>query len=318
MHPEGRKFSELRLLLSDTATSAISIRCGERDRGKRKEERKAFAFSLSFYLITSILAHSPLFLSHHSSLSSHPFINHHLAFSHHWHIHHSIIHSSLSPSLSLTLHSFHQHNMKPTLLLLGALALVASTASSAKPPLPQDHDNHHYYTVKINDLAATSPQEIARHLGVQYIGQVGELQNYHLFSYPKVDFEKRSLASTSPLEERASGQVEQQHDVVLKRYEQFKASSLFTRHLQRKRSLSGEASTTTTDAHPLGDINRQVLRQRVKRAMIPLEPRDEHVKGDTQPADGVAAHFQIKDPGFQYQWHLVGFLFLVSVGLFFF
>ncbi|KAG0349769.1 pheromone processing endoprotease, partial [Podila minutissima] len=193
--------------------------------------------------------------------------------------------------------------MKPTLLLLGALALVASTASSARPPLPQDHDNHHYYTVKINDPAATSPQEIARHLGVQYIGQVGELQSYHLFSYPKADVEKRSLAMSSPLEERASGQTEQ-HDMVVKRYEQFKASSLFTRHLQRKRSLSGEISSAAADAHPLGDINRQVLRQRVKRAMIPQEKRQENIEGEKQPADGVAAHFQIKDPGFQYQWHL--------------
>lgn len=198
--------------------------------------------------------------------------------------------------------------MKPTLLLLGALALVASTASSAKPPLPQDHDSHHYYTVKINDPAATSPQEIARHLGVEYIGQVGELQSYHLFSFPKADFEKRSLPWSSPLEaeneHETSGQLEQQHDVVLKRYEQFKASSLFSRHLG-KRSLSEEASTTT-DLHPLGDINRQVLRRRLKRALIPVEKRQENVPGERQPADGVAAHFQIKDPGFQYQWHLVG------------
>ncbi|KFH73648.1 hypothetical protein MVEG_00862 [Podila verticillata NRRL 6337] len=197
--------------------------------------------------------------------------------------------------------------MKPTLLLLGALALVASTASSAKPPLPQDHDNHHYYTVKINDPATTSPQEIARHLGVEYIGQVGELQSYHLFSFPKADFQKRSLPWSSPLEAEnehgTSRPLEQQQDVVLKRYEQFKASSLFSRHL-RKRSPSEEASSTTTDLHPLGDINRQVLRRRLKRALIPLEKRQENVPGEQQPADGVAAHFQIKDPGFQYQWHL--------------
>ncbi|KAG0344042.1 pheromone processing endoprotease [Podila humilis] len=193
--------------------------------------------------------------------------------------------------------------MKPTLLLLSALALVASAASAAKTPLAHDHDNHHYYAIKINDASAASPQEVANHLGVQYIGQVGELTNYHLFSYAKSSHEKRSL---SALEQSISAQAAQS-DIIVKRFEDLKASSLFDHHIQnKKRALSEETGTVIADQalHPLGHIDRQLLRRRLKRYMVPLEPRQEHVQGEKQPADGVAAHFQIKDPGFQYQWHL--------------
>ncbi|CAO3572008.1 unnamed protein product [Mortierella alpina] len=53
----------------------------------------------------------------------------------------------------------------------------------------------------------------------------------------------------------------------------------------------------------VGAIHKQVRQKRYKRD-IPLLARDEYAQGDDQPSDGVAAHFQIKDPGFGYQWHL--------------
>ncbi|KAF9428497.1 pheromone processing endoprotease [Podila epigama] len=202
--------------------------------------------------------------------------------------------------------------MKPILLLMGALALVASTASAAKPVLHQDNHNHHYYIIKINDLQATNPQEIAHHLGVTYVGQVGELAKYHLFSYPKTTsvVEKRSLLnvnnnSNDLCNATTSASTNHHHnDIIVKRYEEFKSSSLFTHHIQKRAELVSTSSLLEDELHPLGDINKQVLRRRWKRAMIELDPRDENTPGEPQPADGVADHFQIKDPGFKYQWHL--------------
>ncbi|KAF8985629.1 hypothetical protein BGZ46_003029 [Entomortierella lignicola] len=198
-----------------------------------------------------------------------------------------------------------QGDMKTILLVLGAVALIAAipSAQTAKPPLIQDTANHHYYAVKLNDLEVAPPREIAQLLDVQYIGQVGELSNYHLFSYPKTAFEKRSDASTSfNTTLTADGQYQ---DIVIRRYEELKQSKTFHQQMMlRKRGFAGEADAgSSADLHPLGHIQKQILRKRVKRAMV-IEPRDEHVQGEVQPKDDVAAHFQIADPGFGYQWHL--------------
>ncbi|KAF9091436.1 pheromone processing endoprotease [Mortierella sp. AD031] len=215
--------------------------------------------------------------------------------------------------------------MKPVLLLLGALAFIAADApltDAAKQPLTQDAANHHYYTVKINNLDVASPQEIASHLGVEYVGQVGELPQYHLFSYPKTTHEKRTFV----LDEDSPQHNSTSHDIVIQRYEQLRESKAFQRELLQRtyssRSSSilskrggeeGEMivsppSLSTTNwmgLHPLGPIDKQVLRRRVKRELvIDVERRNEHVKGEAQPVDGMAAHFGIKDPGFNYQWHL--------------
>ncbi|KAG0371249.1 peptidase S8/S53 domain-containing protein [Gamsiella multidivaricata] len=200
--------------------------------------------------------------------------------------------------------------MKPVFLLLSAIALLTQTCHTGRPPLVQDTVNHHYYAVKFNDLDVTSPQEIAQHLGVQYVGQVGEMHRYHLFSYPKSLHEKRAEQSGLPSLNATLTTDGQQQDIVLRRYEELKQSNSFSRQMMmRKRGLSKRGISTEAetgipeDLHPLGPIHKQVLRKRIKRA-ISIEPRDEHVKGETQPADEIAAYFQIKDPGFGYQWHL--------------
>lgn len=213
--------------------------------------------------------------------------------------------------------------MKPVLLLLGALAFIASAppqTQAAKPPLPYDAINHHYYTIKINNLDVTSPQEIARHLGVEYVGQVGELKQYHLFSYEKTTHEKRADVTEVYGQQQFNSSS---HDIILQRYQQLKENKVFHRELLQRTYASqlskrGEAGageeqlvsynlpTDMMNLHPLGPIDKQVLRQRVKRELvINLDRRDEHVKGEEQPQDGTAALFAIKDPGFQYQWHLV-------------
>ncbi|KAG0270293.1 pheromone processing endoprotease [Linnemannia exigua] len=206
--------------------------------------------------------------------------------------------------------------MKPVLLLVGALAFIAATTQAGKPPLPYDADNHHYYTIKINNLDITSPQEIASHLGVEYIGQVGELTQYHAFSYPKTTHEKRADVTAFGFDGRQNNSTS--HDIVLQRYQQLRESKVFHRELLQRsynsmnglskrgeEQLDSSNSPKALDLHPLGPIDKQVLRRRVKRELaVGVERRYEFVKGEDQPADGMAAHFAIKDPGFRYQWHL--------------
>lgn len=198
--------------------------------------------------------------------------------------------------------------MKPVLLLsvVGALAAFQPLAcSAARPPLVQDHKNHHYYAVKLNDLSAISPAEIARHLGVEYVGQVGELVNYHLFSYPKTVHEKRDDSATSSAFNATMTADGQYRDIVLKRYEELRQSKTFNQQLKR-RSLSkrGVEPQLSEDMDVLGPIQKQILKRRIKR-VLPSVRRDEYIRGEEQPADDVAAHFNIADPGFVYQWHLV-------------
>ncbi|KAF9116563.1 hypothetical protein BGX27_001419 [Mortierella sp. AM989] len=191
--------------------------------------------------------------------------------------------------------------MKTILLLLSAVALIATApfAHAGKPSLVQDTANHHYYAVKLNDLDAAPPREIAQMLGVQYIGQVGELSNYHLFSYPKTSFEKRSDAAESHSFNATLTADGQHQDIVLRRYEELRSKAFYQQ--LSKRGLANAGSSV--GPHPLGPIHKQVVRKRTKRAMV-IEPRNEYVHGEAQPKDGVAAHFQITDPGFGYQWHL--------------
>ncbi|KAF9435715.1 pheromone processing endoprotease [Entomortierella beljakovae] len=203
--------------------------------------------------------------------------------------------------------------MKPVLLLLSALAILATAPSSANSsisPFIQDNTNYYYYAVKINDLDVAPPSDIAQKLGVQYIGQVGEMSNYHLFSFPKRRRIKRSEVSSLSNNLTTTNNDE---DIVLKRFDVLKQSNTFSQQSAfmkrglRKRSLENNevntySSPSTTDMNVLEAIHKQLPRKRVKRAMI--TPRDEHVHGETQPKDGVAAHLGVVDPGFGYQWHL--------------
>ncbi|KAF9973404.1 pheromone processing endoprotease [Actinomortierella ambigua] len=205
--------------------------------------------------------------------------------------------------------------MKPTLFLLSAIALAASSSlvsnvASAAPASSQQvdtrphvyaHDDHHYYTIQVRDLTATTPQELAESLGIEHVGQVGELQNYHLFRSPKSALEKR-VSDFSPLHgahaDRAAA-VDEEEDIVVQRYHAFKRS--FWQHALNKRD--GEYQDGD-EHHPLGAIEKQVLRRRIKR-VLPWVPRqDQQAQAPPQTSDQVAGLFGITDPGFKNQWHL--------------
>ncbi|KAG0232086.1 pheromone processing endoprotease [Actinomortierella wolfii] len=215
--------------------------------------------------------------------------------------------------------------MKPILLILSAIALAASLplvskvnaspASNRQPgarPHVYNHQDHHYYTIQLRDLSVTTPQELASQLGIEHVGQVGELKDYHLFRSPKSALEKRAAVVnfSSPLYDSHASLTEanEEEDLVVQRYHAFKRS-FWQQHLSKRDGNSTSSSSSEHLAeddvrHPLGAIEKQVLRRRIKR-VLPWERRQsENVQGEAQPRDDVADQFGIKDPGFTYQWHL--------------
>ncbi|KAI5821099.1 peptidase S8/S53 domain-containing protein [Pyronema omphalodes] len=60
-------------------------------------------------------------------------------------------------------------------------------ALAASPPLlrPRDYQSKEYYALQLQPSAR--PEEIAEHLGLQFEGQIGQLNDHYLFSGPKTD-----------------------------------------------------------------------------------------------------------------------------------
>jgi kexin len=141
------------------------------------------------------------------------------------------------------------------------LSLLASIASCAR-----DYAVNDYYALHL-DPATSSPSDIARHLGLRHEGQLGSLDDHHIFSAPK-----------------------HQNDIVEESIQELK------RRRKRKRDYT---------AHVLDGVllnEKQVLRKRlVKRSVLP--PRAEGTSAVDTRAQ-VAKSLNIVDPIFNEQWHI--------------
>ncbi|ORX51333.1 hypothetical protein DM01DRAFT_1289941 [Hesseltinella vesiculosa] len=136
-----------------------------------------------------------------------------------------------------------------------------------------------YYTLHFpqpNDVTHLDARHIAQEIGIRYEGPVGELSTYHLVSVPKHQADKRA-----------------DQDDIIHAFEQMKHSqtTLAKRHLD----------TDLTPWHRVHRIDRQVLRQRTRRAVLPRAPimTGELLFEDAQKT------LDIQDPGFGQQWHLI-------------
>ena len=173
------------------------------------------------------------------------------------------------------------------LLGLAGLASAASAASSASPvrrSIHRNHDTNDYYVLHLDP--ETSPDQIALHLGLVHEGQLGELQDHHVFS---------------------SGKTE--HDLVKRE---------LAEHKRRKRNLSGMTERSTLDGVLFAQ--KQVLRKPWEKRVVP--PRDPSLPSSQVKANAVRADPQavakltqvadtlgIKDPIFKDQWHLFNTLY---------
>ncbi|ORY04429.1 hypothetical protein K493DRAFT_275863 [Basidiobolus meristosporus CBS 931.73] len=128
----------------------------------------------------------------------------------------------------------------------------------------QNHQEHHYYAIH-----STAPVEVAQLLALVHHGQIGELENYHLFSCPKM----------GEHEDPVGQQVEQ-------------LQKLRSEGQLEKRSLSALSS--------ISSLEKQIPRLRSKRGLIPPPPHSAAIfRNRTAPNNSY-----LEDPMFQKQWFL--------------
>lgn len=143
----------------------------------------------------------------------------------------------------------------------------------------RDYDKRDYYAVQ---LEKRSPEEFARHFGLAYEGQIGELEGHHMFSSPK----------------------DGKRDVVAEKIEHFKAR-------RRKRDI------IPADEFELFESIRFTQKQNLKKLHKRIPPKyaerqvDESKMDDTDFKPSAIARQQrlmksldIRDPIFSAQWHL--------------
>ncbi|KAK5135415.1 hypothetical protein LTR08_005357 [Meristemomyces frigidus] len=153
----------------------------------------------------------------------------------------------------------------PAALLLSIPATCAARA--------RDYDAHDYYAVHL--APSVRPEDVSEHLGLQYEGPLGNLEDHHVF--------------------RAS---DRQQD-----YDHVKTAREDLRRRRRKREIGW------AEPHILDNVllsQKQDLAKRfplVKRGIIP--PRqDPPVDSNVQKGLDIAKTLGIADPIFQDQWHL--------------
>lgn len=183
--------------------------------------------------------------------------------------------------------------------------------SVRRSPLParRSYDTHHYYAVETRATSGVDPREVAELLGAEFVERVGELQHHWL------------LRSEKPINALSARDVEEPADSVLERWSQI--------HQSRHTSSHGVAKRHHDIALSIKAVEKQEIRRRHKRDVIyspwdtpHLYPqlRDPIPGPEPQPYPDplprppplasskiveVANQFDIRDPTFPTQWHLV-------------
>jgi len=165
-------------------------------------------------------------------------------------------------------------------LPLALLLLLSHSFVLGARPKKRFHHTHDYYVLEHDPSAGASLEDCAQALGVEVVEQAGELVNHWLVRTPK-DMQKRDGV-----------------DVVLSSLASLRSSA-------SEDSLLSPRSTSNLHARGLSSsirwLDRQELRQRVKRAPPPIKP-------DTDSPNSVktvAERLEIHDPSFPQQWHLI-------------
>ncbi|KAI8656457.1 hypothetical protein NCS56_01249800 [Fusarium sp. Ph1] len=160
------------------------------------------------------------------------------------------------------------------------LGIAGLTALAHGSKVARDYANNDYYVLHLD--SSTAPDQIANRLGLTHEGQLGALDDHHVFRAPKVE-----------------------HDIVKRE---------ITERRRRKRDIGG--------SDPLDGIllsKKQLARKHLEKRIIPPRPRDLPVasRGNGHKTVDVAARDQaaeyqatimkkleIADPIFTEQWHL--------------
>ena len=162
-----------------------------------------------------------------------------------------------------------------TLVLLLSHSFVLGTR-----PTKRFYHSHDYYVLEHDPHTGASLEDCVRALGVEVIEQAGELVNHWLVRIPK-HMQRRDGV-----------------DVVL-------SSLASLRLLASEDSSLSARSASNLHARELSSsirwLERQELRQRVKRAPPPIRPDTD----SPNSVKAVAERLDIHDPSFPQQWHLI-------------
>lgn len=165
-------------------------------------------------------------------------------------------------------------------LPLALILFLSHSFALGARPTKRFYHTHDYYVLEHDPHVGASLEDCARALGVEVVEQAGELVNHWLVRIPK-HMQRRDGV-----------------DVVLSSLESL-------RSLESEGSSLSVRSTSNPHVKELSSsirwLDRQELRQRVKRAPPPIQPDPD----SPDPANVVAEHLDIQDPTFPRQWHLV-------------
>jgi kexin len=207
-------------------------------------------------------------------------------------------------------------------------------------PAKRHYDSHVYYVLELNPsqlLSNPTPQDIATALGAEHVEQVGELKHHYLIRAHK-DVVKRGepiLDAEQHLIKRSDAvRSLQSRDRVMERFELLKRGETTTNDALGGliRRARGASSSADDDAQlqrrfllsSIRSLERQHLRQRIKRQFIeppplsttrrlsrrsPAPPPIVEEQEDTSlvptALELLQLMFQIQDPVFPKQWHLI-------------
>jgi kexin len=146
------------------------------------------------------------------------------------------------------------------------LTLLAAACSVSSLKVRRNYETHDYYALHLDPK--TSPSEVADHLGLRHEGQLGALDDHHVFSAPKHN-----------------------NDIVEESIQE----------LKRRRRRKRDAEPHILDGVLLNQ--KQVSRKRlVKRSVIPSRRADADQAVAIRAQ--VAKSLNIVDPIFNEQWHI--------------
>lgn len=165
-------------------------------------------------------------------------------------------------------------------LPLALILLLSHSFVLGARPTKRFYHTHDYYVLEHDPHVGASLEDCTRALGVEVVEQAGELVNHWLVRIPKHT-------------QRRDGR-----DVVL-------SSLASLRSLASEDPSLSARSTSNLHARELSSsirrLDRQELRQRVKRAPPPILPDTD----SPNSVKAVAERLDIRDPSFPQQWHLI-------------
>ncbi|EPS44652.1 hypothetical protein H072_1351 [Dactylellina haptotyla CBS 200.50] len=174
--------------------------------------------------------------------------------------------------------------MKSLAWLLAAAALVHPTLAHFTP---RDYDHYDYYALHLR--STSSPQSIAKRLGLEYIEPLGQLEDHHLFRIRKRDEDvvetQLQRLRLRKRDELSAAEAELTQAIRFSEKQKLKRLTKRIPPEYKPRSPDeGSSSATGTDTSKFGAVNDESSAQSFFKTLI--------------------SKLEINDPIFKDQWHL--------------